>query len=398
MVASGPLVKTSGRGRTIIMNGASMHGIPAAKARYLAVFLSSWLAAGAAAGSDGVVELAGPAGAYTTVSKVAGDGTVVGVGDIGGGYHVLRWIPGQPVEDLGGNVYVASRRVLVSTDGSTVASWQNFSSGARPAFWSGGTTWTPIVGTIMANSTPYAMSRNGLHLAGEVLSGFSIFAWKWSAQTGQVQLPEVPGLSNAIAHAISNDGTVAVGAAGGALSSAVIWDAAGGHVLTDAGGQPLAATATACNSDCSIVAGGNSPLGGSANDPTQAWRWTAQGGAQFLGVVPGAPAGAYYVVHGITEDGSTIVGYWWARARAADGAKRGGQIISQGFVWTARNGAVAIGDFLLTNGITYGRDFPGLVAVAISPDGRLLLMTGGGAPGALATLVTDRIFANGFEP
>lgn len=392
-----------------------MRVIPAAKLlplRLSALLLSLSPAAAFAVDVVSLVELPAPDFAGTAgVSNVTADGTVVGTAWPNA--TAVRWKPGQAAEDLGGDTFTLENVMpLVSADGSVIVAGNYFPPAnpedpnalpiSKPGIWRGGTTWEPIGGTVLASSTPYGIADNGAHLAGSGIlttpapGGPPLYekAWKWSAATGQVVLPGVPGLQHTQAWAVSNDGTVAAGFGDNEPDNraryAVIWTAEGVRKLVDASGRPVG-QAIACNSDCSIVVGAGDT--GGTGSP-QAWRWTAQGGVQFLGTAPGAQDGAVYYAFDLTEDGSTIVGSY-PELDPEQG------YMNRGFIWTAQTGVVNVVDFLADRGIDFGQGYYDLVVNSMSRDGRFLLINAMDADyqrhRALVRIDGDAIFADGFE-
>ncbi|MBB5208394.1 hypothetical protein [Chiayiivirga flava] len=356
-------------------------------------------------------ELASPPFAGTAgVSNIAADGTVVGTGWPDA--MVVRWQPGQPPENLGGDTFTLENILpLISADGGTIAANVyvpvepgNPKAGlvGKAALWQGETTWAPIDGAVLAQATPFGLSDDGRFLVGA--GWVDVFpdedavehAWIWSAETGQQLLGAVDGLSWAQAWAVSNDGTVAVGFADAAPDDftrhGVRWDAGVAQRIRDAQDRPVG-QAIACNSDCSIIVGaGFTAAGGSG----QAWRWTAAGGVQFLGEIPGAPPDITYYAFDLTEDGAMIVGSY----PVFDPVQGS---INHGFVWSEASGLVDIVDFLAAHGIDYGADFNELVVNAITRDGSKLLLNGGNADYQRQRAIVHiaqappQVFADGFE-
>lgn len=390
-----------------------MRVIPAAKPLPLRLLALVLLSPAAAFAVDIVrlTELPPPAEGVAGVSNVAADGTVVGTAHPVG--HVLRWRPGQPAEDLGGDTFTLENIMpLISADGSVIVAGNYFPPPnpddpnslpvSKPGIWRGGSTWEPINDTVLEASTPFGIADNGLHLAGSGYvttnppNGEPVYeqAWKWSAAAGQAVLPGVPGLRNTQAWAVSNDGATAAGFGHDGPDDytryALIWTAAGVRQLFDADSRPVG-QAIACNSDCSVVVGAGDTAG---NGSPQAWRWTAQGGVQFLGTAPGAQEDAVYYAFDLSEDGSTIVGSY-PELDPEQG------YMNRGFLWTAQGGMTNIVDYLADHGIAYGDGFNDLVVNAMSRDGRFLLMNGSDADyqrhRALVRIDGDAIFANGFE-
>jgi uncharacterized membrane protein len=339
------------------------------------------------------------------VSNIAADGTVVGTGWPDA--VVVRWLPGQPPENLGGDTFTLENVIpLISADAETIVANIYVQEGkdlfSKAAIWQGGTTWQPISGETLAQSTPFGLSDNGSFIAGTgwvdlvPAPGAGEQAWVWSSDTGQSVLGEVDGLVGSQAWAVSNDGAVAAGfadpGAGSPVRHAVRWTGGVAQRIVDAEERPVG-QAIACNSDCSVMVGaGFVGVGGS----NQAWRWTAAGGIEYLGELDAAPAGSTYYAFDTTEDGSMIVG-------AYPMIGEDGSSMNHGFVWTAESGLIDMVDFLAQHGIDYGANFNELVVNSITRDGQHLLINGGNQDYQRQRAIVhiapevEVVFADGFE-
>jgi probable HAF family extracellular repeat protein len=139
------------------------------------------------------------------------------------------------------------------------------------------------------------------------------------------------GAFESYASGVSADGTVVVGESKSASGTeAFRWTASGGMVgLGDLPGGLFDSHAAAVSADGSVVVGtGRVPdIGGS--HPQEAFRWTASGGMQGLGDLPGGDVDSIGL--GVSSDGSTVVG---------------GSVVSSGeeaFRWTSATGMVGLG-------------------------------------------------------
>ena len=159
------------------------------------------------------------------------------------------------------------------------------------------------------------------------------FSTAFAAAASLTPLGDLPGGGgiNSIANGVSGDGSVVVGISGGYGGQAFRWTAAGGM---EGLGRPPAhfySYARAVNNDGSVVVGGGQSSDVESEiDRTQAARWTAAGGMQGLGHLPGG--GLIGVALGVSGDGSVIVG-------TSDSASGG-----QAFRWTAAGGMQGLGD------------------------------------------------------
>lgn len=379
----------------------------------LSVFLPRCLAAAclafaasAPAQTVTLTELPTPAGhGVAGVANIASDGTVVGTAYPSG--EVVRWVPGEAAEVLGGDTYTLDNVMpFVSKDGAVIVASNYFDdySLAAPGFWLGGTDWERASGMILTWSTPYGMSWDGAALAG---GGYNdpppgqfapIVPWIWTLQSGQQLLDLLPGTSSGQAWAVADDASVAAGfIEDGGTRYGVRWEAGTPAWITDLDGERVG-QALACNADCSVIVGAgidNAPAGVAH----QAWRWTADEGPQYLGTVPGGDPSATYYAFESTRDGSMVVGSYFTIDPMLGALNRG-------FLWTRDEGMQDMTTWLAAHGIDYGADFSDLVVNAITPDGDLLLINGTDADymrqRAVVRIVPeepvqDFIFSDGFE-
>jgi probable HAF family extracellular repeat protein len=172
-------------------------------------------------------------------------------------------------------------------------------------------------------------------------------------------LGDLPGDPSSIANGISGDGSVVVGTSGGYGGQAFRWTASGGMVGLGTPPGDFYSYARAVNGDGSVVVGGSDYAAddGSEIYRIQAARWTAAGGMQGLGYLPGG--GASSVALGVSGDGSVTVG-------SSDSASG-----DQAFRWTAAGGMQGLGD-LPGGGFSSG-------ATGVSADGSVIVGYGAAA-------------------
>ena len=199
---------------------------------------------------------------------------------------------------------------------------------ALPSFARGGATMTPL--TSPGGSTnwgPGDLSGNGLWLCGTYNTGWG-HACTWSSAGQFTALGSLRGYAQSGAAGVNSDGTVVVGGCNNGNSDdsrAVRWTSTDG--LTDLGGLNGATAnyASAVSTDGTVI------IGTSGN---QCFRWTTASGMAplNLGLPPGADSRKCY---GLSGDGSTVIGltlwhdfwgsYWTP------------------FVWTALGGGQELG-------------------------------------------------------
>lgn len=211
--------------------------------------------------------------------------------------------------------------------------------------------------------------------SGQCISPFfcTSHAFRWSAGTGMVALANPFGSGNeSSAAGISDDGSTIVGWARTGASAvvpthAVLW--------RGASVQDLGTLATGRNSEASgvssnggVVVGvsdlrvGQDPNDGADVYRDRAFRWTATGGMQNLGVLAGDHASR---ASAVSADGSVVVG---TSEQVVDplSAQPGAQQVAhrQAFRWTATGGMQALG---------YLAGDTQSVANAVSGDGRVVV-------------------------
>lgn len=141
--------------------------------------------------------------------------TIVGLGWISAGNaHAIKWTSGGGIEDLGSTVAGRSTRAnKANNDGSIIGGWQDSSSGFRQ-----GVIWINGVQTLITHpngdsaTEVGAMSRDGVWMGGGQGFGNNFQAWKWSMNTGIIDIGPAPtaGWRGAIS-GLSEDGSIAVG-------------------------------------------------------------------------------------------------------------------------------------------------------------------------------------------
>ncbi len=249
-----------------------------------------------------------------------------------------------------------------------------------------------------------AISADGTTAVGLSSSGNGDEAFRWTrGEPSALALGDLPGgafLSEA--HALSADGSVVFGYGTNSAGNteAFRWSAG---VMQGLGFLPTGGYVSrvyGSSHDGQVACGENlfQPTGAPPPLPiTQAFRWTAAGGMEGLGFLPGA--GFHSTARSMSADGSVIVG-WAADSTFANRPFRWTQAtgmvdISGGaFSGTAR-GVSADGQWVVGSNSTTGRAFrwsqatgftdlgvalgaPSSAAAAVSADGRRVLTVSGG--------------------
>lgn len=342
--------------------------------------------------------------------------------------QIYQVFPGSP---WGGNAYD------VSADGSTVVGFSGvpgtngsfvhrtgsdnvdyipFSGAVAPAnavsydgsVFAGGISGSPVsayrldsngftnLGSL--NTAIGAADARGISADGAVVVGHSQHktnrgqAFQWTEATGMQGLGFLPDarVDSSYATAVSADGNVIVGSGSSGrplvLDEAFVWTAGTGMVGLGVVDQPVdplteyaRSEARGISSDGFVIVG-SSDFNRSGADPvdrTEAFRWTATGGMQGLGDLPG---GAFHsIAADTTADGSVVVG----SAASAQGG--------EAFVWSEAQGMRSLSDMLQAD---YNLDMSRWElweATAISDDGLVIVGRGHelGTGGSVSPFVVD---------
>lgn len=312
-----------------------------------------------------------PGANITRVASVSGDGTVaVGTANGWSGDRAFRWTSGSGLVDLGGlpgASFPMSSAKAVSRDGHVVVGQARASSGGSNAF-----RWTATGGMQDLGNLPggvvsaaHASSGDGSVVVGAGNTALGSRAFRWTQGGGMQSLGTLGG-SDSDAHGVSDDGSVIVGRSGsdGHAMRAFRWTSGDGmQDLGGLAGRPLSA-ASGVSGDGSVVVGWCQSDPGNANPPPdfdgRAFRWTATGGMQDLGLLAG---GTYSLANGTNADGTIVVG---------DADSIAG---TRAMLWTASLGMVDLNLHLASIGVDLtGWDL--FSAYAVSADGSTIVGEG----------------------
>jgi probable HAF family extracellular repeat protein len=288
-------------------------------------------------------------------------------------YRAFRWTAEEGMTELsvipGGNA--ESVAYGVSADGSVIVGQSDDGCCAE-----GGTAfrWTAATGMVSMGSLggptnygyAFQTSDDGSIVMGSMddgssgpFGGVGFQAFRWTAATGMQAFGQAPNGVKLEAASINGNGSVAW-ASHGDLST-YKWTAATGWVLQ----PPAFNLITWIRDDGEVVF--TSRCTGSAASCPRAYRWTASGGFQDLGSVPGSSDRGDTAVRGISEDGSVAVGF--ANFDPNDGGI--------GFIWDTQHGMrvlqqVLLSDFQLTDAAGWSN----LEPTGLSGDGKVICGTG----------------------
>ena len=295
-------------------------------------------------------------GPQVTASDVNNSGLV---GAKAGASENYYWTPSGGLQHIGSlGVNTLSGQTLVSENNDKIYAYMtNPETGNNSAaiYTISTASWNFLadLGGSMDNSatSPWGLSNDGSHLVGlGSLADGRAHAVRWNAAGEITDIGSTVEGRYSRANAVNNDGSVVVGWQDGTTGTrqGAIWVNGNQTILTDNEGNSLG-EAGAVSGDGTVVVGlsGLYPYVWTENSYTTITH--PQSGAFFRG---GAT--------GITEDGSTVIGYFrgWP----------GGPHFGEGFIWTAENGRQELNQYVQNLGI----DTQGYVLalpLSISPDG-----------------------------
>lgn len=285
-----------------------------------------------------------------------------------------------PLGDLPGGMFTSSARA-VTPDG-TVAVGAGWSAVPRqPIRWTSAEGMTNLgKGLDLSDARANAVSADGAVIVGEaVFSSIEYVdgvphptetrsAFRWTQTNGLVRL-DAPGKGgSSSAEAVTADGQVIVGsfeprgpgsATAGTWTAATGWVALNGPYPKEDSDDDAQTWAHGVSSDGSVIVGmwADPDITSDDGKPVpRAFRWTKADGIKLLEPFPGGrhPSDAFAV----SADGTTIIG----TASTADGT------FDEAFRWTAKDGAAGLGD--LPGGQATSRAF------GVSGDGSIIVGVG----------------------
>ena len=254
----------------------------------------------------------------------------------------------------------------ISADGLTVVGYARLSlSLQHAAAWnaSGAMTDLGALSSLNWGADARAIASDG-SIFGTTYTTQGNRAYRWTAATGMVTYPLLPGFDSAGGFRASADGAVVVGVCENTVANlrhATIWVNGVPQDLGTLPGDPASA-AMFVSPDGSVVVGESGAVVGNAGAPgRRAFRWTAAEGMRALFDIP-----VNSIATGVSADASLIVGGW---------------------IWTPAQGLRDTVQVLADYGISVPSGIA--YAAAVTPDGRRLAGIGsnaGQSQGWVATL------------
>ncbi len=238
-----------------------------------------------------------PGATHSFGNGVSGDGLTI-VGDEHGGANgggAFLWTSAGGLQGLGTFGFNTAIITGVSGDGATVIGYGQAADGSLHSF-----LWTSAGGTqyldslnLFGDNGATSVNQDGTAIVGNY-AGSQAFVWTSAA--GMQGLGVLPTRLGAVANDVSGDGTTAVG-------YSYTWSGSTGYTFLDA------------------------------------FRWTAAGGMEDLGVLPGDD---FSYATGVSRDGSVVVGTSYTLV---------GGYTAHPFLWTSTLGMVDLTTYLTALGV-----------------------------------------------
>ena len=254
-----------------------------------------------------------PGYASSQAIAVSSDGSVVTGTAItaAGNRQAFRWNAQEGMVGLGFMPGGASSTATAASASGAVIVGYGDATNSDPPTASAAFRWTTGAGMQRIDSLPgsYLCAAGGVSGDGAVVAGTCLqinnTAFRWTPTTASVSLGRFGGGSDqqSTAVAVSQDGTVIVGAGHPVLTGAVMWAAMGSPIILGKLPGDAESAATAVSRDGSVVVGSSMDNAGNS----RAFRWTQQTGMVDLGNSLDGILGS--IATSVSGDGNIIVGW-----------------------------------------------------------------------------------------
>ena len=257
-------------------------------------------------------------------------------------------------------------------------------------------------------SEAYGVSDDGIAVGLAYDETNNPIAFRWTLDEGMTRLPVSRPDTFSRANGISRDGSTVFGwnDQEDGYRSGVIWRNGQVIDLTDDLGNPIG-EALASSADGSVVVG----MGYNTANGNEAWRWTATGGVQPIGVITGAPASVGQINANRQASRSQIGvrseridvrratspdGFFFPQAYAfavSDDGKvvlgaSGAGFAREATIWTPTGGMQFLSTYAAAHGVTIPQGWDMNSALAVSSDG-LTVGGWGFTPNTVGSFLVD---------
>jgi probable HAF family extracellular repeat protein len=261
----------------------------------------------------------------------------------------------------------------VSPSGSVVVGRYLTANGPEAFRWTAGGTFEGLgdFPGVRMDSGAFDASADGSVIIGYGTAADSE-AFRWTQATGMVGLGFLPGgYTQSVALGVSADGAFVVGYNGGfgLRDQAYRWSAQTGMIGLGFLPEAITSIAHRVSADGSVVVGANDlpPPPASIHGRLLAFRWTEAEGMVSLGDLPGGRL--LSDAFDVSADGSVIVG-------SSEGFRPDGVAVPQAFYWTAETGMLNLREMLISAGVNNLDGWQLGSAQGVSADGLTIVGTG----------------------
>ncbi len=305
------------------------------------------------------------------------DGTIAGTRTTPIRHELVVWSPARQVWETATGPYLSDDPAQLAPDGNTVLVSASGLDPAQPRqapqLWNAERGLELLDGLTFDESRAIRASRDFSRIVGNGRPTGDVlqYPWIWDAERGQVELPRSTETPGASPRAVADDGRVVIGdtilgfSGDFPIPGGVIWKDGGPPVLLrDPTGGVLGPPAS-CSADCRVIYGTGASIEPSHPNAGEAWYLRDGSTFGFLGKLPGTTRG--FGISETSSDGTLAVG--------AGSAPNGQTLAVVGVIWTQITGPLTVPDLLGELGEP-ALDWDAMRAVAVSPDGRRILLIG----------------------